>query len=333
MTFELVDAVRRDINLLILLAGASGSGKTESAMRLATGIAGGKKFAVIDTEHGRALHKADDYTFQHMDFDEPFTPERYAEAIKLTYDYPVVIVDSGSHEWEGNGGVLDLQLDEFERMGSKESARLASWKEPKRRHKVYRDALLRHPGHVIVCHRAEDKIDMVKVDGKTKIVPKASLIGVEGWIPICERRLPFEATISLLLTLEAPGKPKPIKMERRHTELIPLDDQLSEDTGKRLAEWAAGGSAGRVEDAATTAAGEEVDPGGDPVDAAGSPADGFAEEEDVTQALELAALVSPETHDSAVERIAKHRVKNGGRVKADWLGKRSAELLAKGVAA
>src|SRR6266540_6304955 len=106
-------------------------------MRLATGLAGGKPFAVLDTENGRALHKADDYKFKHAALEPPFTPERYAKAVKAADDagFPVIVIDSGSHEYEGVGGVLDIQTAEFERMGRRESARMSSWIEPKRRHK------------------------------------------------------------------------------------------------------------------------------------------------------------------------------------------------------
>src|SRR5690242_4528726 len=109
VTFEFRDAVRADVELLILLAGGTGSGKTESAMRIATGLSGGQPFAVIDTENGRALHKADDYTFKHTTLDEPFSPERYTEALKAAdrAGFPVIVIDSGSHEYEGIGGVLD----------------------------------------------------------------------------------------------------------------------------------------------------------------------------------------------------------------------------------
>ena len=245
MTFEFRDAKREDIRLLILLAGGTGSGKTESAMRLATGLAGGQPFAVIDTENGRALHKADDYTFKHAPLDEPFTPERYSEAVKAAdaAGFPVVVIDSGSHEYEGVGGVLDSQVAEFKRMGERESARLSSWVEPKRRHKAFVQQLLRSRAHVILCLRAEDKIEIVKdADGKTVVQPKQSLVGAEGWIPICEKRLPFEATISLLLLQSKPGVPVPIKLERRHVDLVPLDRPLDEDAGKALAAWAAGGT-------------------------------------------------------------------------------------------
>ena len=242
MTTEFKDAVRRNVPLLILLAGGTGAGKTESALRLATGMSGGKPFAVIDTERGRALHKADDYTFKHAEFDEPFTPERYAEKIADADDagHPVIVVDSGSHEWEGIGGILDMQLEEFARMGGRDAARMASWIQPKQRHKRFVQQLLRTRAHVILNLRAEDKIEIVKQGDRTVVRPKESLVGADGWIPICEKRLPFEATISLLLTADAPGVPKPIKLERRHQALVPLDEPLSERVGRSLAEWAAG---------------------------------------------------------------------------------------------
>lgn len=258
-------AVRQNVPLLILLAGGTASGKTESALRLATGLAGDGKICVIDTEHGRALHKADDYTFDHAELDEPFTPERYAEAIKAVDElgYSVIVIDSGSHEYEGSGGVLDIQIAEFERMGKKDTARMASWIAPKHRHKTYVQALLRARAHVILAHRAEDKVEVVKEDGKTVVRPKRTLTGAEGWVPICERRLPFEATVSLLLTADAPGVPKAIKLEERHRALVPLDKPLDENVGRALAGWAAG-SVGEP--------GQQTNPQGQPL-TPGSPAD------------------------------------------------------------
>jgi hypothetical protein len=246
MTFQFRDAVRSDVQLLILLAGGTGAGKTESAMRIATGLANGEPFAVIDTENGRALHKADDYNFKHTLLDEPFSPERYTEALKDAdaAGFPVIVIDSGSHEYEGIGGVLDLQRQEFDRMGSREGARMASWIEPKARHKRFVQQLLRTRAHVILNLRAEDKVEIGKDENNRTVVrPKESLIGVDGWIPICEKRLPFEATISLLLTADQPGVPRPIKLERRHQDLVPLDRRLDETVGKKLGEWASGAAA------------------------------------------------------------------------------------------
>jgi hypothetical protein len=244
MSIEFRPAARADISLLILLAGGSGSGKTESAMRLAAGLAGGKRFACLDTENGRALHKADDYDFDHADLTEPFTPERYIEAVKAAdaAGYPVIVIDSGSHEYDGPGGLLDMQAEEFQRLGGTSAVSPLSWSDPKKRDRRYRQTLITAHAHVILCLRAEDKIEIVKRDGKTVIQPLSTIPGksIDGWAPICEKRLPFEATISLLLTADQPGVPKPIKLERRHEGLVPLDAQLDEKVGLALAEWARG---------------------------------------------------------------------------------------------
>ena len=66
----------------VVLIGGTGSGKTYTAMRLASGIAGDKPFVVIDTEAGRAKHYADSFKFDHGDLKAPFRPDAYADAIK-----------------------------------------------------------------------------------------------------------------------------------------------------------------------------------------------------------------------------------------------------------
>ena len=125
MTFSFRPAKRENVQLLIGLAGGTGSGKTFSAFELATGIAevmGGKP-AVIDTEARRALHYADRFDFEHGDLQAPFTPARYLEAMEAAAaaGYPVILVDSMSHEYAGDGGILDMQEAEFQRMGGRDA--------------------------------------------------------------------------------------------------------------------------------------------------------------------------------------------------------------------
>lgn len=250
MAFQFKPATRENVGLLIGLAGGTGSGKTFSAMRLASGIANGKKFAVIDTEAGRAKHYADQFSFDHGDLHPLFRPDAYIEAIHAAdrAGYPVIVVDSMSHVWAGDGGVLDWQEEELNRMAGddwkkREAVKMASWIKPKVSHKKMVQALLQVRAHVIMCFRAEEKIDMVKVEGKTKIVPKEGPTGLNGWMPVCEKTLPFELTASFLLLAENAGVPHPIKLQEQHKALFPQGKFIDEEAGKRIAVWAAGGSA------------------------------------------------------------------------------------------
>jgi hypothetical protein len=129
-------------------------------------------------------------------------------------------------------------------MGGRDAVKMTAWIKPKTAHKHMVQQLLQVRAHLILCFRAEQKIDMVKGDdGKTKIVPKESPVGLSGWIPICEKNLPYELTASFLLTADAPGVPKPIKLQAQHKSLFPLDKPITEESGKKLAAWAHGSAA------------------------------------------------------------------------------------------
>jgi hypothetical protein len=246
-TFQFKKAIREEVGLLIGLAGGTGSGKTFSALRLASGIAGGKPFAFIDTESRRGLHYSDQFNFDHGELNPPFEPRSYAEAIIAADEakYPVIVVDSMSHEWAGEGGVLEMHDNEVDRMAGddwkkREAVNIAGWIKPKTQHKKMVQRLLQVRAHIILCFRAEEKIEMVREDGKMKIVPKVSLTGINGWIPVSEKNLPFELTASFLLTADAPGMPKPIKLQQQHKGMFPLDRPIDEEAGKRVAAWAKG---------------------------------------------------------------------------------------------
>lgn len=245
--------VREQIGLILGLAGSSGSGKTFSAMRLATGMSNGKPFAVVDTEAGRAKHYADRFVFDHADIRPPFRPSTYAEAIMAAdkAGYPVIVVDSFSHEHAGEGGLLDWHEEELDRLAGtdykrRDACKMAAWIKPKTDHKRMVSQLLQVRAHLILLFRAEQKIEMVRAkDGHMEIQPKKIASGFSDWIPICERNLLYELTASFLLTPEHPGVPKPIKLEAQHREIISLHGPLDEQAGQKMAAWAKGGEAPR----------------------------------------------------------------------------------------
>ena len=273
MTFTIRPGVREKIGLLFGIAGASGSGKTFSALTLARGIANGTgRIAVIDTEAGRALHyapkpgeKADasrgTFDFLHLDFGPPFTPERYVEAIRACEDAgaTVVVIDSMSHEWNGEGGCSDMAEEAAiaaatDREGNFQAWRLEamtgpSWKKPKLRHKRMMARLIQTRTHLIFCLRAEEKVKFQKVPGKngkekTEIVPI-------GFQPICEKAFLFELSGSMCMHPDRPGRPDYALQHKLNDQLqaiFPPDRTVDAEAGKRLRDWAESGAERPAED-------------------------------------------------------------------------------------
>lgn len=241
MTFQFRPAVREQTKLLISLAGSSGSGKTYSALRLARGLAGPDgRIAVLDTEAKRALHYADQFQFDHGDLVAPFRPATYLNAIKAAEaaGYDVIVIDSMSHEYEGEGGVLQWAEQLANKMKPPKN-----WVEPKIAHKRMVQALLQVRSHIIFCMRADQKMRLEKVGGKIEITPAEALPPQERWKPITEKSFIYEMTTSLLMTADRPGVPIPIKLQEQHRPAFPEGQPVTEGAGAALGEWANGGSA------------------------------------------------------------------------------------------
>lgn len=241
MTFSFAPAVREQVSLLIALAGASGSGKTYSALRLAKGMAPSGKIAFIDTEARRGLHYAEEFKFMHADMRPPFRPAAFVEGIKAAEaaGAEVIVIDSFSHEYDGEGGIVDW-ADELESGGTKSPG---NWKVPKGAHKKLMNSLLQCRASIIFCLRADEKIKIARENNKTVVVPL-------GWMPICEKRFMFEMTASFTLTPEQPGIPRfdlPHKLQRQHRGMFSDREPIGEESGRALAAWAAGGAAPKFE--------------------------------------------------------------------------------------
>lgn len=224
----------------IAIAGPSGCGKTESAMRLARGFCGpGVPFAVIDTEEKRALYKRERHQpWKWIDFQPPFSPERYVEVLEACKGFKAIVLDSGSHEYAGPGGLQDIHEETLARMTHGNDARAEAlsgpaWKDAKRRHKsAFMSYLIRYPSLLIVCLRAEPKVKFVKVDGKTQIVDA-------GYQPICEKMFMYEMLVGCKMAPDQAGVPEHIKKLEPDLEPVFLPGkQIDEGTGQRLATWA-----------------------------------------------------------------------------------------------
>ena len=118
MSNKFKKAVRPVIWTKVLLAGSSGSGKTYSALRVAKGLKQAiskavdkeVKVAFIGSESQRDLIYANEFEYDILQLEAPFTPESYVSAINdaISEGYEILVIDSLTHEWSGTGGILDI---------------------------------------------------------------------------------------------------------------------------------------------------------------------------------------------------------------------------------
>lgn len=250
-TFDDVPATRERVPLWLGLYGASGSGKTFSALRLARGIqtvTGGDIF-VIDTEARRALAYADRFRFRHVEMAAPFSPLDYLAAIEhcVAKGARIVVIDSGSHEHEGPGGVLEWQAAEEERLAklwntSRDKAKMAAWQAPKQARRRMINTLLQLTCNFVFCFRAKEKL---------KVIPGRNP-EPQGFMPIAGEEWVYEMTATALLLPGAYGVPTWQSNETGEAAMIKRPEQfralieshrgkpLSEPMGEEMARWAAG---------------------------------------------------------------------------------------------
>ena len=250
--FDIRPAVRQKVPLLLGLAGPSGSGKTYSALRLAAGIAKvtGGDVVVIDTENRRAQHYADHFAFQHIDFAPPYGPLDYLAALQTAERTrpACIVIDSLSHEHDGEGGTLDCVTAELDRLAGADTSlqqklSAAAWRKPKAARRAFLSGLLRVESHVIVCIRANERTRMAREAIATEPVEL-------GLTPVAAPEFLFELTCSALLKAGAQGVPTwstslqgeyaAIKLPRQFAEVFREKKPLEESHGEQLARWAAG---------------------------------------------------------------------------------------------
>jgi hypothetical protein len=219
-------AVRAGSKLVIGIAGQSGSGKTLTALYMARGMVdNASEIGFLDTENRRGSLYANelDGPFMIGDLFYPFSPDRYATAIKefQASGVKVLIVDSVSHEWES--GCMEIAEAPLLR-----GKKMADWKKAKYEHKnKFMMALLQSDMHIICCIRAAEKMNFSNPS-------KPESIGVQ---PLCEKNFLFEMTASIMMLNEG--------MNQQHIK-IPKDlkpvfgdgsNYLGIETGKAIIKW------------------------------------------------------------------------------------------------
>jgi hypothetical protein len=177
-------ATKQQARARIAFAGPTGSGKTYTALTWARVL--GERVGVIDTERGSASLYADLFEFDTLDLAPPYHPTRLIEALAASAaaGHDVTVIDSTSHFWAGEGGVLEI-VDQA-KTGT-DSFRAWSKGTPLQQRMV--DAILRHPGHVIVTMRSKTEYALVDGDRGKKTVEKV------GMAPVQRDGIEYEFTV------------------------------------------------------------------------------------------------------------------------------------------
>jgi hypothetical protein len=169
----------------VALDGPTGSGKTWTALQIARALAGPDgTILLLDTERGSSQLYSDLYDFEVIEWDPPFDPRELRQVMAEFQDqYDVIIVDSGSHFWMGEGGTLDIVDAASSRQFG--GNRFAGWQEGTPAQNDLVEAFVTTNAHVIVTMRSKMEYALDEQNRPQKI----------GMAPVQRDGLEYEFTV------------------------------------------------------------------------------------------------------------------------------------------
>jgi len=217
-------AERKKVKLRMALCGPSGSGKTMSALLIAKGLGG--KIAVIDTERGSSELYSDIANFDVCVLEPPFKVEKYIEAINAAGEagYDVIIIDSISHAWSGEGGLLEQHTAISNRTNNKYTA----WGAVTPLHYRFIDSMLQSPAHIIATMRSKVEYAMEKDEATGKVTIKKL-----GMAPVQREGMSYEFTVVLDLDQDHMA----VASKDRTSMFSSLVFMPSIETGRKIKKW------------------------------------------------------------------------------------------------
>ena len=227
---KLRKASRKKAKIKMLLQGASGSGKTYSALQLAFGITNDwSKIAVIDTENQSADLYSDLGEYLVYPMDEGFSPDKYIEGIEASVKagIEVVIIDSITHEWAWCLERVDQVKDKYK--GNSYFA----WGEVTPLHNRFINEILQCPVHVIATTRTKQEYVLNTKNGKT--APQK--VGTKQ-----VQREGVEYEFTLVLDLDMAHHATASK-DRTSLFMDKSPEIITPKTGKKILAWCESGAA------------------------------------------------------------------------------------------
>lgn len=221
---QFVKAQRSRAYLKIAITGPSGSGKTYGALKLAFGLAPNGKVAVIDTENNSASLYSDLGNYDVLALDPPYTTTRYIEAVKtaVAAGYDVLVIDSLSHEWNGEGGILSRK----EQVDARGGNSFTNWAPFTKEHEAFKASINDAPIHVIATMRSKQDYVLQTSDGKA--APKKV-----GLAPIQREGMEYEFTVVFDVAVNHEAA-----VSKDRTGLWDgIVGKIDESFGRRLADW------------------------------------------------------------------------------------------------
>lgn len=221
MAIQAKKAVRTKLHIKLALISPSGGGKTYSALRLCKGIGG--RTLLCNTEADRGYIYANEFDYDIVDLEAPFTPEKYIEVIHYAEKegYDNLILDSATHEWTGKGGLVEIH----DKMPGNS---FTNWATLTPRHNAFLDAQLYAKINIISCLRGKDEYVMEEKNGKQ--TPKKVGLGAQ-------QRNGFEYECQVTLMIDQESHVASAMKDNSHI-FEGHYDVLTEEHGAALHAWA-----------------------------------------------------------------------------------------------
>lgn len=226
-TIQIRRAERKKAKLRLGIAGPSGSGKTMGSLKLAKGLGG--RIILIDTERGSGDLYADLYDYDIITLAPPYAPKNYVDAIHAAEEagYDTIIIDSLSHAWSDEGGLLD-QADKLSRV-SKNSYTV--WADLTPQHRALVGAMLNSPANIIATVRSKQAYELEEYNdrnGNKKQRPVKI-----GLAPVQREGMEYEFTVFFDVDQAHNTKASKDRTNMFKDEVFILDETI----GKRIFDW------------------------------------------------------------------------------------------------